>query len=79
LRGPPPVGVAPPPAVAPIIMADPTVAVPPDVLNLLEVSIARQATAVEAMNTAADNTLTFQKEKKTKKKDHFAKFHPSSK
>jgi hypothetical protein len=60
-------------------MADPTVTVPPGVLNLLEVSIARQATAMEAMNTAADNTLTFQKEKETMKKDHFAKFHPSSK
>jgi hypothetical protein len=80
LQPPPPVGVAPPPAVAPIVMADPTIAVPPGVLNLLEVSITRQATAMEAMNTAAaDNTLTFQKEKEMKKKDRFAKFHPSSK
>jgi hypothetical protein len=79
LQPPPLVGVAPPPAVAPIVMADPTVAVPPGVLNLLEVSIARQANTMEAMNTTADNTLTFQKEKEMKKKDHFAKFHPSSK
>jgi hypothetical protein len=79
LQPPPPVGVASPPAVAPIVMADPTVAIPPGVLNLLEVSIARQATAMEAMNTTADNTLTFQKENETKKKDRFAKFHPSSK
>jgi hypothetical protein len=79
LQPPPPVGVAPLPAVAPIVMADPTIAVPSGVLNLLEVSIARQATAMEAMNTAADNTLTFQKEKEMMKKDHFAKFHPSSK
>jgi hypothetical protein len=79
LQPPPPVGVAPPPAVAPIVMADPTIAVLSGVFNLLEVSIARQATMMEAMNTAADNTLTFQKEKETKKKDCFAKFHPSSK
>jgi hypothetical protein len=79
LQPPPPVGVAPPPAVAPIVMADPTVAVTPGVLNLLEVSITRQATTMEAMNTTTDNTLTFQKEKETKKKDRFAKFHPSSK
>ncbi len=79
LQPPPPVGVAPPPAVAPIIIANPTIAIPPGVLNLLEVSIARQATMMEAMNTTADNTPTFQKEKETKKKDRFAKFHPSLK
>jgi hypothetical protein len=51
----------------------------PDVLNLLEASIARQAGAMEQMNTHAENTLTFHKEKETQKKDRFAKLHPSTK
>ena len=31
------------------------------------------------MNTAQENTQVFQKEKETKKKDRFSKFHPSAK
>jgi hypothetical protein len=50
-----------------------------DVLNLLEASIARQAGAMEQMNTHATNTLIFHKEKETQKKDRFVKFHPSTK
>jgi hypothetical protein len=51
----------------------------PNVLNLLEASIARQAGAMEQMNTHAANTLIFHKEKETQKKDRFVKFHPSTK
>ena len=34
---------------------------------------------MEKMNTAQENILVFQKEKETKKKDRFSKFHPSAK
>jgi hypothetical protein len=51
----------------------------PDVLNLLEASIARQASAMKQMNTHTANTLIFHKEKETQKKDRFVKFHPSTK
>jgi hypothetical protein len=50
-----------------------------DVLNLLKASIARQAGAMEQMNTHAANTLIFHKEKETQKKDRFVKLHQSTK
>jgi hypothetical protein len=50
-----------------------------NVLNLLKASIARQAGAMEQMNTHAANTLIFHKEKETQKKDCFVKLHPSTK
>jgi hypothetical protein len=34
---------------------------------------------MEKINTAQENILVFQKEKETKKKDRFTKFHPSPK
>jgi hypothetical protein len=34
---------------------------------------------MEKINTVQENTLVFQKEKETKKKDRFSKFHPSAK
>ncbi len=51
----------------------------PKVFNLLEASISQQANAMEKINTTQENTLVFKKEKETKKKDRFSKFHPSAK
>jgi hypothetical protein len=70
-----------PPAEAPpqqvgIPFAIPAIAAapPPNVLDVLQTLISRQADAMEWINTNAENTLTFQKEKETKKKDHFKIF-----
>jgi hypothetical protein len=52
---------------------------PPDVFNLLNASISHQADAMDQLNTAHKYNLVFQKEKETKKKDCFDKFHPSAK
>jgi hypothetical protein len=52
---------------------------PPDVFNLLNAFISRQADAMDQLNTAHENTLVSQKEKEMKKKDRFDKFHPSAK
>jgi hypothetical protein len=65
-----------PPQVAP---GPPPPGAPPDVFNLLNASISRQADVMDQPNTAHKNTLVFPKEKETKKKDHFDKFHPSAK
>jgi hypothetical protein len=51
----------------------------PNIFNLLKVSISQQTNAMEKINTAQENILVFHKEKETKKKDRFSKFHPSAK
>jgi hypothetical protein len=83
----PPLAMAPPtmvpPAMAPpvnLAVIKAVAAVPlPDVLNMLRALISCQADAMERINMNAVKTLTFQKEKETKKKDRFKKIHPLSK
>jgi hypothetical protein len=49
-----------------------------NVLNLLQVSIACQAGALEQIKSNAEETHIFDRKKEAKKKDRFVKFHPSS-
>jgi hypothetical protein len=59
-----------------VALSPPPPGAPPDVFNLLNASISRQADAMDQLNTAHKNTLVFQKEKETKKKDRFKSFTP---
>jgi hypothetical protein len=52
---------------------------PPDIFNLLNAYITCQANAMELLHTKHADTLVFHKEKETKKKDQFHKFHPLAK
>jgi hypothetical protein len=52
---------------------------PQEIFNLLNASISCQANAMELLHTTHVDTLVFHKEKETKKKDRFQKFHPSAK
>jgi hypothetical protein len=79
-----PFALPPPPAfaIAPPAQGRPGATAPGgqlNMLNLLEASIARQAGAMEKMNTHAAITLVFHKENEIQKKDRFVKFHPSTK
>jgi hypothetical protein len=68
-------------AIPPLVtfQAPPPQGGPLDIFNLLNASISRQADAMELLHTTHTDTLVFHKEKETKKKDQFHKFHPSAK
>jgi hypothetical protein len=50
-----------------------------DMYNLLNAMMSRQAEALELIHSSHETNLTFQREKESKKKDHFNKFHPDTK
>jgi hypothetical protein len=68
-------------AIPPLVtfQAPPPQGGPLDIFNLLNASISRQADAMELLHTTHTDTLVFHKEKETKKKDWYHKFHPSAK
>lgn len=51
----------------------------PDMYNLLNATMSRQAEALELIHSSHETNLTFQREKESKKKDRFNKFHPDTK
>ena len=51
----------------------------PDMYNLLNATMSRQAEALELIHTSHETNLNFQRKKETKKKDRFNKFHPDTK
>jgi hypothetical protein len=50
-----------------------------DMYNLLNATMSRQAEALELIHSSHETNLTFQREKESKKKDRFNKFHPEIK
>ena len=51
----------------------------PDMYNLLNATMSRQAEALELIHTSHETNLNFQRKKESKRKDRFNKFHPDTK
>jgi hypothetical protein len=78
---PTPAGAPPafPAAVAAQLAGNNSAGATPNGLDILQVSILCQVDVLDRMNMNAKETFIFHREKEMKKKDHFVKFHPSSK